>query len=416
MKVLLVTLTRDTREIEALIESAGHDLVDTAVQARERPDRRYFIGKGKLEELEDRVKSIDIDIVLFNGELHPSSHYKLEKRLGKECYDRLRLILEIFAQRAHSREAKLQVELALLQYEIPLLREWIHSATIGERPGFMAGGEYRVDVYYETVKRKMRRIREDLDLVRRERGQRRAARKDRGFYLVALAGYANAGKSSMLNALTGERVLVEERMFSTLSTTTRTLQGIRKRVLLTDTVGFVDQVPLWMVEAFHSTFEEIYESDLVLLLLDASDPEVEFLRKLRLAARTLVPRVRPEIVLPVLTKADLVLPQELDARSHLLQRSEFHVPPIAASTATGHGFDELRNAIASRFTSPLEITVRLPVNAESASNLSWLYGNTEVFRVDYGPHYTEVQVRCRAEDAERIDRIGRIVARAPTPK
>ena len=248
--------------------------MDTIVQARDAPDRRYFVGKGKLEEIAETLERRDVDVVLFNGEVHPSQHYHLENRLKKQCYDRLRLILEIFADRAHGREAKLQVELALLHYEAPILREWIHSAAVGERPGFMAGGEYRVDVYLETVKRRRRRIEEELDLVRKERGRRRAARKDRGFHLVSLAGYANAGKSSMLNALTGERVLVEERLFSTLSTTTRAVSG-RRRILLTDTVGFVDEVPFWMVDAFNSTFEEIYDSDLILLLVDASDPEAE---------------------------------------------------------------------------------------------------------------------------------------------
>jgi len=416
LKVLLVSLTPEVSEITALVQSAGHELADTIVQRRDAPDRRYFVGKGKLEEIAESMEDRDIDIILFNGELHPSQHYNLENRLAKECYDRLRLILEIFADRAHGREAKLQVELALLHYEVPILREWIHSAAVGERPGFMAGGEYRVDVYLETVKRRMRRIEEDLDLVRRERGRRRAARKDRGFRLVSLAGYANAGKSSMLNALTGERVLVEERMFSTLSTTTRSLPGPRRRILLTDTVGFVDGVPFWIVEAFNSTFEEIYESDLVLLLVDASDPEGEILRKVRLAARTLFPRVGADAILPVLTKADLVPPGRLDDVVRLLERSEFHARPLATSTGSGLGLPELVEAIAARFAFPLELVVRLPANSEGAAALSWLHGNGEVLRVDYGPRYTEVRIRCRPEDAERVEAMGRVVSRVEAPR
>ncbi len=411
VKLLLVTLNRDTREIEALVQSAGHELVDTIVQVRDAPDRRHFVGKGKLEEIAKRLQDLDVDLVLFNGELHPSQHYHLEKRLKRECYDRLRLILEIFAERAHGREAKLQVELALLRYEVPILREWIHSAAIGERPGFMAGGEYRVDVYLETVKRRQRRIEEELELVRRERGRRRAARKDRGFYLVSLAGYANAGKSSMLNTLTGERVLVEERMFSTLSTTTRALQGIRKRILLTDTVGFVDQVPFWMVEAFNSTFEEIYESDLILLLVDASDPPSEIHRKVRLAARTLLSRAGSESILPVLTKADRVSPAQLEEIMRILEQSEFHTPPIATSTVTFQGLPGLLAAIGSRFAFPLEVVLRLPAGPGGAAGLDWLYQNGEVLRVDYGPRYTEVRLRCRREDAERVAALGRVVSR-----
>jgi GTP-binding protein HflX len=412
LKLLLVSLTRDVSEITALVHSAGHELADTVVQVRDMADRRFFVGKGKLEEIADSLEGRDdVDVVLFNGELHPSQHYALEKRLKRECYDRLRLILEIFAERAHGREAKLQVELALLHYETPLLREWIHSGAEGERPGFMAGGEYRVEAYLETVKRRQRRIEEDLALVRAERGRRRASRKDRGFHLVSLAGYANAGKSSMLNALTGERVLVEERMFSTLSTTTRALPGPRRRVLLTDTVGFVDQVPFWIVEAFNSTFEEIYESDLVLLLVDASDPEAEILRKVRLAARTLLPRVPADRILPVLTKADLVSPDRLEEVARLLEGSEFHARPVPTSTESRAGIPELVDAIAARFAFPLEVVVRLPVTPEGAAALSRLYGSAEVLQVDYGPRYTEVRARCRYEDAERLEGVGRVVSR-----
>src|SRR5438093_9220954 len=172
-------------------------------------------------------------------------------------------LLELFAQRASSREGKFQVELALLQYEVPLLREWIHEGDVGERPGFMAGGELRVDAYYETVKRRIKKIRDELEAIRRERAVQRSVRKERGYHLVALAGYANAGKSSLLNVLSDERVLVDDRMFSTLATTTRSLTGTRKRILLTDTIGFVDGVPFWMVEAFNATLEEILQADLV---------------------------------------------------------------------------------------------------------------------------------------------------------
>src|SRR2546428_2162181 len=243
LDVLLVSLTADVGEISALLASAGHRIVDTIVQRRDRPDSRTFVGRGKLEEVQARVDAGGIDAVVFNGELRPTMHYQLERDLGVECYDRLRVLLELFAQRASSREGKLQVELALIQYEVPLLREWIHEADVGERPGFMAGGELRVDAYYETVKRRIKKIRDELEAIRRERAVRRSVRKERGYHLVALAGYANAGKSSLLNVLADERVLVDDRMFSTLATTTRSLTGTRKRILLTDTIGFVDGVP-----------------------------------------------------------------------------------------------------------------------------------------------------------------------------
>src|SRR2546428_8267002 len=171
LKVVLVSLTRDVSEITALPHSAGHELVDTIVQARDAPDRRYFVGKGKLEEIAETLEGRDVDVVLFNGEVHPSQHYHLENRLKKQCYDRLRLILEIFADRAHGREAKLQVELALLHYEMPLLREWIHSAAVGERPGFMAGGEDQVDAYLVDPEARMRRLLGGRGLLLNERGR-----------------------------------------------------------------------------------------------------------------------------------------------------------------------------------------------------------------------------------------------------
>jgi len=209
LDVLLVSLSDDLSEMRALLESAGHRIAGEVIQRRQRPEPRTFVGRGKLREIRERLKAGDVQVVVFNGELRPTMHYHLERELGVECYDRLRVLLELFAQRAATREAKLQVELALLQYEVPLLREWIHEADIGERPGFMAGGELRVDAYYETVKRRIKRIKDELETIRRERSLRRRHRKDRGYHLVALAGYANAGKSSLLNALTEEHVLVD---------------------------------------------------------------------------------------------------------------------------------------------------------------------------------------------------------------
>src|SRR5213594_3993109 len=309
LDVLLVSLTADVGEISALLASAGHRIVETIVQRRNHPDSRTFVGRGKLDEVRERVAADDVDVVVFNGELRPTMHYVLERELHVECYDRLRVLLELFAQRASSREGKLQVELALLHYEVPLLREWIHEGDVGERPGFMAGGDLRVEAYYETVKRRIKKIRDELEAIRRERAVRRSVRKERGYHLVALAGYANAGKSSLLNVLADERVLVDDRMFSTLATTTRSLTGTRKRVLLTDTIGFVDGVPFWMVEAFNATLEEILQADLVLLLVDATDSESEIRRKVRLAARTLFPNAPSDSFIPVLTKADELAPE-----------------------------------------------------------------------------------------------------------
>src|SRR6058998_343185 len=373
LDVLLVSLTADVGEISALLASAGHRIVETIVQRRDRPDSRTFVGRGKLDEVQARVDAGGIDAVVFNGELRPTMHYQLERDLGVECYDRLRVLLELFAQRASSREGKLQVELALLQYEVPLLREWIHEADVGERPG------------------------------------RRSVRKERGYHLVALAGYANAGKSSLLNVLADERVLVDDRMFSTLSTTTRSLTGTRKRILLTDTIGFVDGVPFWMVEAFNATLEEILQADLVLLLVDVSDSEDEIRRKVRLAARTLFPKVSADSVRPVLTKADLLPDSQIAAKAQVLAESEFHRTPIAISTRTGRGLDELRDILARAFAYPIEVHLVLVQDAEAGGKLHWLYEHTEVVSAVHRPDRIEVVVRCRPRDRETVERLGRVL-------
>lgn len=409
MDVLLVTLEPDVTEISALLASAGHRITGTIVQRRAHPDPRTFVGRGKLDELRDRVASEPVDIVVFNGELRPTMHYLLERELHVECYDRIRVLLELFAQRASSREGKLQVELALLQYEVPLLREWIHEADIGERPGFMSGGEQRVDAYYETVKRRIRKIRDELETIRREREVRRALRKDRGYHLVALAGYANAGKSSLLNALADEHLLVEDRMFSTLATTTRSLTGTRRRILLTDTIGFVDGVPFWMVEAFNATLEEILHADLILLLVDATDSEEEIRRKVRLAARTLFPKASADAIVPILTKTDRLPDERIEERAKCLAESEFHRSPLAISVHSRRGLAELREKILQAFVYPLEIHLVLDQDAESSVRLHWLYERTDVVSAVHRPNRMEVVVRCRLRDREDVERLGRVV-------
>ncbi len=411
MDVLLVSLTDDTAEIEALVDSAGHRVIDRILQRRNHPDPQTFVGRGKLGEILERIERGDVALVVFNGELRPTMHYHLEQELGVECYDRLRVLLELFAQRAATREAKLQVELALLQYEVPLLREWIHVADIGERPGFMAGGELRVDAYYETVKRRLKKIRDELETIRRERDVRRQLRKERGYHLVALAGYANAGKSSLLNVLAKDHVVVDARMFSTLSTTTRTLPGVRRRVLLTDTVGFVDGVPFWMIEAFNATLEEIFQADLVLLLVDASDPVEEIRRKVRLAARTLLPKVSVEAVLPVLTKVDLLSADTLAAKVAALTESEFHRPPLLLSARSGEGLEDLTRTILDTFAYPIEIELVLPLDPESEGKIHWLHEHAEVMSVLHTPDRIEVVVRCRTQDAAAVEAMGSYAAR-----
>ena len=238
---------------------------------------------------------------------------------------------------------------------------------------------------------------------------RRSLRKERGYHLVALAGYANAGKSSLLNALTDERVLVDDRMFSTLATTTRSLAGTRKRILLTDTIGFVDGVPFWMVEAFNATLEEILQADLVLLLVDVADAPDEIGRKVRLAARTLFPKVPADSILPILTKADRFTDRDIETRAQLLAESEFHRAPLVISAQTGRGLDALRDAIHRTFAYPTEVHLVVAQDAEAGGKLHWLYEHTEVVSALHGPDRIELVVRCRPRDREALNRFGRVL-------
>ena len=409
MDVLLVGLNDDLGEARALIGSAGYRLKGEFLQRRDHPDSKYFVGKGKLEELKKVVKETGVDVVVFAGTLRPSQHHELEKALHAQCFDRLRLILEIFSQRAHNREAMLQVELAMLQYEVPILKEWIHSGTAGERPGFMAGGEYRVDAYYETVKRKMKKIRDDLQLVRKERARRRDHRHDRGFYHVSIAGYANAGKSSLFNALSGERVLVEDRPFTTLSTTTRALKDVRRRILITDTVGLVSDVPLWLIEAFHSTFEEVFASDLVLLLVDASDSLHEIEAKLHLAENTLLSGMDADRIQLVLSKADLASPEVRDRCLAAFRGSMFVRSPVPVSATTGEGLEDLRTLITAEFRQPLQLTVRVSQGGGSAAFMNWLHDETDIVDIAYEERVVNVRLHCRERDLPRIHAGGEVV-------
>jgi len=413
MDVLLVGLGSPLGEIRALIDAAGYRLRAEFVQRRNRPDPRSFVGKGKLEELKKEVQTSGVQAVVFAGALRPSQHFELEKALKVQCFDRLRVILEIFTRRASSREAKFQVELAMLQYEVPILKEWIHAGVSGERPGFMAGGEYRVDAYYETVKRRMVKVREALAGIRKERARRRDHRQQRGFYQVAIAGYANAGKSSLFNALSGERVLVDDRLFTTLSTTTRTLEGVRKHILLTDTVGFVSDVPLWLVEAFQSTFEEAYGSDLLLLLLDVSDSPEDLERKVRLARDMLPPSMRLDNILPILTKVDIVDETKIETAVTAVHQSGFERTPLPLSVKTGRGIDELRDLVVREFQYPIESLVRIPRGDDAEPFLHWLHEHTDVVATSEDDGGLSVRLRCRERDLPKIQKRARIVSALP---
>ncbi len=407
LKCIVLTTEYDISELRDLLDTLGMEIVHTFFQDR-TPHPRTFLGKGKMEEVLEWVEEADtIESVVVNHELRPAQLYFLEKTFGLRVFDRIGIILEIFSRNAHSREARLQVELADLNYQIPFIREYIHNAKKGEHPGFMAGGEYAVDEYYMFIRRRMAHIRKELEDIRKDREAKRRARRRKGFYLVAIAGYTNAGKSTLLNALTGEQILVENRMFSTLSTTTRRIDS-RQRILVTDTVGFIKDLPPWLIEAFKATLEEVFQADAIVLVLDVSENIEDIGRKLRASEDILFPDIGGIPVILALNKCDML--SEEDIRDRILLFSKGPYRPVPISAKTGQGLDELVSGLDSIFAPEISIRVWLPAGEEGI--LSWAYDNGMVrdisrkngieFSVDMHERYASALEKKVIESGGRI--------------
>ena len=369
-------------ELEELARSAGYEVLDRVTQVR-TPDKAYNVGRGKAEEVAGLVERLRPDKLIFDDRLSAVQIYNLSKLCGIEVIDRFNLILEIFAIRARTREARLQVELARLIYERPKARMKVTLAKRGEQPGFKGLGRYQADIYESEITGRIAKTQAELEVIRRRQGQTRRQRKERGFDMVAFAGYTNAGKSTLMNALTGENVVVKDQLFTTLTPTTRLLELGRRRTLLTDTVGFIRGLPHFMVEAFRSTLEEIYQADLILLVVDASEPADVILDKLVTSHETLWAEIGPVPVITVLNKCDKADAAELararEAIAHLAPN------PVVTSAKTGAGLDELRRLAARYLPKWTPATVRLPSTEDGISALSWLHEMAIVRGVDYGP-------------------------------
>jgi len=261
-------------ELRELCRSAGIEVVDVAVQRRPEPDPRYLIGRGKLEDVLVRAMQFDASVLVFDPDLSPGQAHAIASFTDLKVIDRTILILDIFAQRARSRDAKLQVELAQLRYRLPRLHE--ENTMMSRLVGGIGGrgpGETKLEIGRRRARERLRRLERDVEETRRQRKGRRAARRSRGLPVVAIVGYTNAGKSTLLNRLTGSEVLVEDRLFATLDPTTRRLRFPRERdLILADTVGFIRDLPKDLAQAFHATLEELHDADLLLHVVDAADP------------------------------------------------------------------------------------------------------------------------------------------------
>lgn len=368
-------------EMGSLAETAGYDVVNSLEQVR-KPDPGYQIGKGKAEELAGLVKELHAEKVIFDNPVKPVQAYNLATLMGVEVIDRFQLILEIFARRASSSEARLQIELARMRYELPRAREKVKLARMGEQPGFLGLGRYEVDPYYESVRRRISHIRDGLKRLERKRRLHRARRHELGFSLISLAGYTNAGKSTLFNALAEEEVPVDPGLFTTLSTKTRAVNLSKRRVLLTDTVGFIDRLPLTLIEAFHSTLEETIFADLILLIVDVSEPQEEIDRKLTCCLET-IQRIGAGGIPTVtaLNKVDLLPESESKRRVEALREKAPNPVPVSALQKIN--LPTLKQEVTNHLEKNVRAHLSLPATEEAQSFLSWLFHRADVRNVKY---------------------------------
>lgn len=380
----LVDAENSLRELAALAETAGAQVLDGLLQRRNHPDPATFLGKGKAQELRDLVRSAGADTVIADTELAPSQRRALEDVVKVKVIDRTAVILEIFAQHAKSREGKAQVELAQLEYLLPRLRGWGESmsrqaggrAAGGEGIGSRGPGETKIELDRRRINTRMAKLKKQIAGMRPARETKRANRKRNQIPSVAIAGYTNAGKSSLLNKLTSAGVLVQNALFATLDPTVRqskTPDG--REYTLTDTVGFVRNLPHQLVEAFRSTLEEISDADLVLHVVDASHPDpgsqIETVRKVLSEVGAVNIR---ELV--VFNKIDLV-----DQATQISLRG-LQPDAVMVSSRTGEGIEQLASAIAERLPRP-NVAVKVLIPYNHGELVSRMHLNSEILKLEY---------------------------------
>ena len=383
-------------ELAALIDTAGADEVERVLQRRESPDAATFVGKGKAEELRELSYQVDADTVVFDEELTPAQSRNLEKILGRTAIDRTAVILDIFAQHAHSQEGKAQVELAMLRYRLPRLRGKGKALSqqaggIGTRRG---PGETQLEVDRRRLVRRVTKLESDLKVLTKNRRIQRKARARSRLQTVALVGYTNAGKSTVLNRLTDAGVLVEDRLFATVDPTTRRLElPGGERVLLSDTVGFVRKLPTQLVEAFRSTLEEVAEADLLVHVVDASaaDPEAQ-MEAVHHVLREIGADEVPELV--AFNKSDL-------AGAEVKRLLDRHPGSVALSARSGAGVAGLLGALGERLRM-LSRTVELVVPYERGDVVAALHRVGEVLSEDHESDATRLRVRLPDPEVNRF--------------
>ena len=379
----------DLDELAALADSAGADPVSRILQTRQDPNPATFVGRGKLDEIHREVQRTGAQAVMFDQELSPGQLRNLEEKLKVKVIDRTALILDIFALHARSREGKIQVELAQLNYLLPRLRGWGEAMSrsgggIGTR---MGGGETKLETDRQHIRRRITKLRKDLKDLARTRDVKRSQRERSGVPQIAIAGYTNAGKSTLLNALTGSDVVVANQLFATLDPTVRRIELPSGRAAsISDTVGFVSKLPHDLVEAFRSTLEEVSRATLILHVADASSPEIlEQVGAVRSVLADIGAARVPEVM--ALNKIDRVSEPE---RARVLAR--LGDDAVATSAITGEGLEDLMALVERslpRF--PMDVALLVPYGREDVTAM--LHRDAEVLSEDLGDDGTIVRAR-----------------------
>ena len=397
-------------ELRRLAETAGMEVLAEIIQPRETPDPAYFIGRGKLEELEAIVSELKVEAVIFDNDLTPAQTRNLEKALDIVVVDRTSLILQIFAQRAQTKAAKLQVDLAQLQYALPrLTRLWTHLSRLGTGGGTAGGsagraggvvrgpGETQLQIDRRLIRTQISRVKKALQKVEKHRRVQRKQRQE--MINVSLVGYTNAGKSTLFNALTSEKQLAEDKLFATLDPTTRTLDlPDNQHVLLSDTVGFLKKLPHHLVDAFKATLEEVAEADLLLHIVDVAHPEAESqIDAVDEVLKELGALERPTLM--VFNKVDL-----LEDEAHIqLFRSQYP-DSLAISAQSGTGLEALKELLAERFSAQ-DVDVSLALSYQDGKALDYLYKHGEVFDTDYQGESIKVKAKLPQRYLKALDRL-----------
>ncbi len=387
--------TRDSlAELGELAATAGGEVVGDGFQKLDALAPATFIGKGKAEEFAGLCRRQDVDTVIFDDDLSPAQCRNLEKIFNCKILDRTALILDIFAQRARTREGKLQIELAQLQHLLPrLTRFWGHLSRQAGGIGMRGGeGESQLEADRRKVQERIDKIIRDLDAVRRQRATQRAGRQRSQWPLASIVGYTNAGKSTLLNALTGSTVLVKDILFATLDPATRRLRlPTNQNVLLTDTVGFIKKLPHGLVEAFKATLEEVVQADLLLHVVDLSHPQVEEqIQAVNAVLAEIGAGGKPTIM--VLNKLDRLNPDGTGANGALNRLQENHPHAVAISATTGEGIPALLAEISTQLRPKREF-LELRVPHEQSAVIARLHQVGQVIESSYRGPQARFKVR-----------------------